>query len=210
MPEDYTLDELAKKSGLSLRTLRFYMQEGLLQGPDSRGKFARYSSQHLERLALIQRLKSMRLPLQEIRQILDGMSPEEIQQFCQKEGQPDAAVHPLQAAESAHYSIAEEGSSALDYLKNLEQAWGKIPTHADLRSPAPAASQPSATLRPKFLPPSPVPGQPDQEPWRRYVIIDGVELQVRGQAPADGEDLARILEEFARKIRRNKSQKGAV
>ena len=59
---ELTIEELANQSGLPLRTLRFYIQEGILQGPDTRGKFARYSQQHLDRIELIRRLKDLRTP----------------------------------------------------------------------------------------------------------------------------------------------------
>jgi DNA-binding transcriptional MerR regulator len=48
MTDEFTLEELEKMSGLPIRTLRFYIQEGLLPGPDTRGKFARYSQKHLD------------------------------------------------------------------------------------------------------------------------------------------------------------------
>ena len=70
MTDELTLEDLAVQRGLTLRTLRFYRQEGLLPGPDTRGKYARYSQQHLDRLELIRRMKDLRLPLQEIRQLI--------------------------------------------------------------------------------------------------------------------------------------------
>jgi DNA-binding transcriptional MerR regulator len=62
MSIDYSLEELAKITGLSLRTLRYYMQEGILQRPDTHGKNARYSQKHLEQLEVIQRLKNLHVP----------------------------------------------------------------------------------------------------------------------------------------------------
>ena len=47
MNDELTLEDLVNISGLPIRTVRFYIQEGLLPGPDSRGKNARYTEEHL-------------------------------------------------------------------------------------------------------------------------------------------------------------------
>ena len=53
MDDDLTLEELAKLSRMPLRTLRYYITEGLLIGPDTRGKNASYPRLNLERLEMI-------------------------------------------------------------------------------------------------------------------------------------------------------------
>lgn len=78
MTNEFTLDDLVTRSGLTIRTVRFYIQEGLLEGPDTRGRFSLYSQRHLDRLEVIKLLKELRLPLVEIRKLLDSMSPDEI------------------------------------------------------------------------------------------------------------------------------------
>jgi len=37
---DYQINELAKKAGVSVRTIRFYNAEGLLPSPPSQGRYA--------------------------------------------------------------------------------------------------------------------------------------------------------------------------
>jgi DNA-binding transcriptional MerR regulator len=56
-PEEYPIRELAERAGVSVRTVRYYIQEGLLPAPDTQGRFASYTEEHLDRLELIRRLK---------------------------------------------------------------------------------------------------------------------------------------------------------
>lgn len=74
----YSLDELAREVGVTTRTVRYYIAEGLLPPPDSIGRNARYSRDHLDRLRVIGQLKEQYLPLKEIRTRLAGMAPEQI------------------------------------------------------------------------------------------------------------------------------------
>jgi DNA-binding transcriptional MerR regulator len=52
----YTIDELAAKTRVPSRTIRFYQSKGALQGPEIRGRVAYYSDAHVERLELIAKL----------------------------------------------------------------------------------------------------------------------------------------------------------
>ena len=64
--------ELAERAGVTPRTIRFYVAEGLLPPPGGRGQQRSYSREHLDRLGEIRRLKASYLPLQEIRRRLHG------------------------------------------------------------------------------------------------------------------------------------------
>jgi DNA-binding transcriptional MerR regulator len=120
MIKDLTIDDLEKHSGLSIRTLHYYMQKGLLPSPDKRGKYASYSQEHLDRLDLILILKEMHLPLNEIRELLDSLTPEEIQHY--RDDQEDFLVKLKTAKPDAQDSNSVSESSALDYIKGLEKA----------------------------------------------------------------------------------------
>lgn len=65
--DQYSLKELAELTGIQARTIRSYIAKGLLQGPLSRGRNARYSRHHLDRLREIQVLKARGMSLEEIR-----------------------------------------------------------------------------------------------------------------------------------------------
>jgi DNA-binding transcriptional MerR regulator len=66
-----TIGDVAGKLGITLRTLRFYEQKGLIQ-PDRQGTWTRrYRNRDVERLRLILRLRGAGLALSDIRQVLD-------------------------------------------------------------------------------------------------------------------------------------------
>lgn len=68
----YRLTELADAAGVTPRTVRYYIAQGLLESPGRLGPQTRYGDEHLERLRLIRGLQDERLSLGEIRRRLDG------------------------------------------------------------------------------------------------------------------------------------------
>ena len=52
-PETYTVGELAEAGGVSRRTVRFYVQRGLLPPPEGLGRGAHYTEDHLAALLRI-------------------------------------------------------------------------------------------------------------------------------------------------------------
>jgi DNA-binding transcriptional MerR regulator len=67
------IGEVAERVGLSLRTVRYYEEMGLLE-PEKRteGGFRLYTDAHVERLALIKRMKPLGFSVQEMCQLLDA------------------------------------------------------------------------------------------------------------------------------------------
>ena len=61
-----TVADLAERSGIPGRTIRFYITRGLLPGPSRAGRGAPYTAEHLDRLAEIQTLQNQGLTLAEI------------------------------------------------------------------------------------------------------------------------------------------------
>ena len=64
--ERFRLAELAAATGVSSRTIRYYIAEGLLPPPEGVGPAAVYGAAYPDRLALIATLKERYLPLREI------------------------------------------------------------------------------------------------------------------------------------------------
>lgn len=55
---DLTVDELAARAGVTVRTIRFYSTRGLLPPPEiGPRRVGRYGPDHLSRLALIEELQ---------------------------------------------------------------------------------------------------------------------------------------------------------
>jgi DNA-binding transcriptional MerR regulator len=67
---ELTVDQLAARSGASVRTIRYYQSEGLLPAPERHGREARYGADHLERLAVISGLQARGLRLSAIAELL--------------------------------------------------------------------------------------------------------------------------------------------
>ncbi len=67
--DSYSLGDLANATGLEERTIRSYIERGLLPGAQARGRAATYSNEHLSRLRVILNLKRARpnIGLSEIR-----------------------------------------------------------------------------------------------------------------------------------------------
>jgi MerR family copper efflux transcriptional regulator len=67
------IGEVAERAGLSLRTVRYYEETGLLE-PARRtdGGFRLYTAEHVDRLALIKRMKPLGFTVQQMRELLDA------------------------------------------------------------------------------------------------------------------------------------------
>lgn len=65
-----TLDDLATLSDLSLRTVRYYIQQGLVDRPIGEKRAAYYTTRHLEQLITIRKWQAAGVSLERIREIL--------------------------------------------------------------------------------------------------------------------------------------------
>ena len=77
-----TLDELTRRTGLSVRNIRFYTSRGLVPGPIRQGRSGYYSADHLARLELVRELQAHGFTLAAIEKYLarlpDDATPETI------------------------------------------------------------------------------------------------------------------------------------
>jgi DNA-binding transcriptional MerR regulator len=167
-----TIEELAERAETSVRTIRFYIAEGLLPGPGARGKAASYSGEHLLRLRLIRRLAEQRVPLAEMRALLARLSPEEEQALLSEE--EERAMQREQAAQAP--SPKEYLATLLHQARAARQPAASAPVPAPA-TPAPLA--PSAKLYPRPI--NALPRQPD-DVWQRWELAPGVELHVKVDA----------------------------
>jgi DNA-binding transcriptional MerR regulator len=67
---DLSVEELADRTATSVRTIRYYQQEGVLPPPIRRGRAVRYDQSHVDRLWLIAELQAKGLRLAAIRDLL--------------------------------------------------------------------------------------------------------------------------------------------
>jgi DNA-binding transcriptional MerR regulator len=68
----YSIDELAALAELPRRTVRYYVQQGLLDRPIGEKRAAYYTPRHLEQLLTIRKWQHAGLSLDRIREILAG------------------------------------------------------------------------------------------------------------------------------------------
>lgn len=68
----YSLAELCVFAGLPPRTVRYYVQIGLVDRPEGETRAARYGPQHLEQLLLIKKWTAAGVSLERIRELLQG------------------------------------------------------------------------------------------------------------------------------------------
>jgi DNA-binding transcriptional MerR regulator len=68
--DEFTIDELAARTGLTVRTVRFYATEGLLPPPERRGRIAYYGAVHRLRLELIRTLQDHGYTLAAVERVL--------------------------------------------------------------------------------------------------------------------------------------------
>jgi DNA-binding transcriptional MerR regulator len=78
MSSGLSLQELSDQSGTPVRTIRFYITEQLLPGPQGRGTSTFYTEEHLQRLLLIRQLTARHVPLSEVREQLSRVSAAEL------------------------------------------------------------------------------------------------------------------------------------
>jgi DNA-binding transcriptional MerR regulator len=107
-PESIDLLELSDKAQVSPRTIRYYIQQGLIPAPEARGPGAHYGPEHVDRLKLIKLLQREHLPLSEIRRRIEKLSPEEVRGILETE--PKRA--PTSATEYVR-RVLSEGSSIM-------------------------------------------------------------------------------------------------
>ncbi|HKS70838.1 MAG TPA: MerR family transcriptional regulator, partial [Ktedonobacterales bacterium] len=100
MPPRLTIEELAAHADVPVRTVRYYIAEGLLPGPGSRGKGAAYTGEHLVRLRLIRRLAARRVPLGEIRDLLARLPADEARAVLREEARRAEELESSAAAPS--------------------------------------------------------------------------------------------------------------
>src|SRR3954451_8895162 len=67
-----TIDELARRTGMTVRNIRAHQSRGLVPPPEVRGRTGYYGDEHLKRVELIQELQADGFNLESIRKLLEG------------------------------------------------------------------------------------------------------------------------------------------
>jgi len=91
-----TIDELARKIGMTVRNIRAHQSRGLLPPPELRGRTGIYGAEHVGRLKLIQELQGEGFNLELIKRLLDGAggSSSEVLRFKHQLARPFGGEEP--------------------------------------------------------------------------------------------------------------------
>jgi DNA-binding transcriptional MerR regulator len=211
------LGELTDAADVSVRTVRYYIAEGLLPPPEGAGPTSAYTTGHLDRLRLIQRLKEAYLPLKEIRRRLAGLDDTEVREILA------AGEEPLVEASWLEPAGDRSLAAARDYLALMETR-GRYRTEP-MALPTPAALEPEPPVQPGASSPAPatrllsrvpaervapqgfaaqeealLPEEHVQGLWRRIPLGDEAELVISDRAYGRHRDRIDWLVRWARKV----------
>jgi DNA-binding transcriptional MerR regulator len=70
-PEELTIDQLAQKTGMTVRNIRAHQSRGLLPPPEVRGRTGYYGPDHVARIELIKEMQAEGFNLELIRRLVD-------------------------------------------------------------------------------------------------------------------------------------------
>jgi DNA-binding transcriptional MerR regulator len=70
-PTELTIDELAQRTGMTVRNIRAHQSRGLLPAPEIRGRTGFYGPEHVARLELISEMQADGFNLQAIKRVLE-------------------------------------------------------------------------------------------------------------------------------------------
>jgi DNA-binding transcriptional MerR regulator len=195
--EPFDLRTLCDLTGVSPRTVYFYVQQGLLPPADGAGRGAKYTEVHRDRLRLIRQLQDQHLPLAEIRKQIEGLSGEELKELT---GEPDVLPPDGGADSSTEARSAKVEGSAADYIRSVLSGHRSPSVHGGSRYSSPP--MPSRLVTP-HEPPSPTHGE--RSSWERISLAPELELHVRRPlSRVMNRKLERLLE-FARALMKETS-----
>jgi DNA-binding transcriptional MerR regulator len=85
-----TIDELARRTRLTVRNIRAYQSRGLVPPPELRGRTGYYGEDHVARIELIRELQSEGFNLEAIKRLIEGAGgeTEEVLRFTQAVREP--------------------------------------------------------------------------------------------------------------------------
>lgn len=198
MPKDgVTINELSKMANVTVRTIRFYTDEGVLDEPAGRDRYARYTRKHFLQLCAAKVLKEKFLPLRVIRDQMASLSESELERMVGpispdiEERFSDVAVE--EYGQFSKNTLQTESPGRMRPRLAMEQAvlnsvdiMGALTAPQAFSYPSEYAEQPLAAQR------RAVPANVG-DVWHRIVISPTMELHVREDGMNEMGEIRRIL-----------------
>lgn len=171
----FSLEQLADLSGETARTIRFWIQNGLLPPARGGGRGAYYDQEHLDRLGFLVRVREQlggRLPVVLLRQTLEELYRSD----------PDLVGRVARGEEQLRIAGIGGSFEPPDAAMSLS-----------MKVPRPPAAPPAPSRHSRRAPPP----RGDEPGWTTIQIRDGVELRMRTDDPEQVAWLAHV----ARRLR---------
>jgi len=162
----YSIKDLEEKTGVKVRTIRFYIKENLVPPPNGTGGGASYDDTHLLSLQVIKVLHESKLKLSGIKEALAGMSPEQMSALV---AEAESGKRNWDNASLRNWVNPEVGNKAT--VPPCGFSFAAIGSGEEGKSVSDATSNILSKLNRQAV--------PTQETWMRCNPIDGVEIQVR-------------------------------
>jgi DNA-binding transcriptional MerR regulator len=129
--DDLTIDELARRTGMTVRNIRAHQSRGLLPPPTLRGRTGYYGPRHVARIEQIRDLQSEGFNLEGIRKLLEGAGGEgdEVLRFTRAVREPfDEPGREVTAADLAErWGVADprllQRAEKLGIVRPLGDGW---------------------------------------------------------------------------------------
>ncbi len=104
-PDEWSIDELAREAGTTVRNVRLYQERGILPPPRREGRRGVYGRDHLRRLRLVLTMLTRGYPLTAIRELLEAW--EARRSLADVLGFEEALAAPFSSASPRRVSLAE-------------------------------------------------------------------------------------------------------
>jgi DNA-binding transcriptional MerR regulator len=121
--EELTIDELARRTGMTVRNIRAHQSRGLLPAPQVRGRTGFYGPEHEGRINLIRELQADGYKLEAIGRLLDsaGGSSEEVLRFTRAVKAPFENEEPQIVSAEELAQRWDAGEAAPTLLRKAEK-----------------------------------------------------------------------------------------
>ncbi len=168
----YTIEQLSELTGYSKRTIRYYIEQGLLNAPAGRGKGGFYFNSHLNKLGIIKKLQEK------------GMSLSAISAYIKQDTEEGQYLYNDYLRPQSSSSISEESFPGASYRAgmirkkiygNLSDPQKEVPENNGMKDANMLLNMdfPQKPLRCEALP------QIQRDVWVKYEIAPGLEINAK-------------------------------